>query len=1035
MRPTAAVMERIFAVLRHAWVYDFFFCNDSTDVLSQLHHAVTRDNTHTMELDITSSTQKTYQIGEHCRLLYTPSFSTQHITVGFAISDIISSSSPVVGNSTYLGRIARDDKKGTMLFISNDFNEHITEVTFLQIKSPSQRITLCGLFLTKPFRKVMERMHTRYDLSALMKSLVYFCASSDARHCPKCQNTRCNCKLKLALKRYPEDDERDLVNLKSYLGGYNGTASLTLYSKGRHIYHDTYSVSSKSRVIDDTQLHHRLVFWALAHATQKKTISPLAFLMSKAPLGDKGISAMDTFLLASIADSVISGQSQTLSEASGATSTATTTSRPRITCSSSTDDEPADVDMDCSNPNNPPKSVQLNPSHNMTVISTHVSSASRETRPLSRDHGPTRSLTSLVDNTHPLAALLCPLNMPPVSPIVAPMLVAQTKGRHPQNAEPQGETASTPIQANRTATSNATERENNKSPDRGPSQGSTSVNNANLGGRGSPVQRHYTTAAEKERCKEKTQSTDKIDSESHGASRGGSAGPQASVVAPVSMVSGESKEKVQACANPNRGSTTSGLPTQKSQADCPSRVVRDTHQSQGSHFPPKQLGESTARLHNSRKRSMLNAELQPHPKRIAISQPQSISRAVPISLPKLVGTDTVPPCSQTRQIRQPSAHPQVHAHPAMSTLIPAQLQTGTTAQVHSTPQALHTLRASLPMTSGPLRPQVSLAAVPMVPRSTMVLPQPSLALPIPIQAQSQGSIQRPNQTMLHPQVALLPQRSHLHPQTLSTVPLQIHNQVSTQRPCPQNMQVSNTSGRRSSSQILTGVQERLQTPPTSLCGSLTRSHLPLMTQKGLQPNYSRPNGIPAGQLQTAAAIPARASSERVSVMSSQSNPGYGKQHSFSRGISQSTNPHSAPTSSEISRIMSTRSDDGTSSSLADRQRSGDMPMECLRPRKLVPVPQACFILPMQPTDAGSTGSQVRNTGGNEIDERRRKTEQRKARNRESAQRSNQKRKMRIQALKNSIAEEAKKEMSLRARQKRLMEENQYLKKNVRTQVK
>lgn len=66
----------------------------------------------------------------------------------------------------------------------------------------------------------------------------------------------------------------------------------------------------------------------------------------------------------------------------------------------------------------------------------------------------------------------------------------------------------------------------------------------------------------------------------------------------------------------------------------------------------------------------------------------------------------------------------------------------------------------------------------------------------------------------------------------------------------------------------------------------------------------------------------------------------------------------------------------------------------------------------------------------DLAERRRKAELRKARNRESAQRSNHKRKMMIQALKDDIAAASSREMCLRAREKMLREENTELRKTL-----
>lgn len=99
--------------------------------------------------------------------------------------------------------------------------------------------------------------------------------------------------------------------------------------------------------------------------------------------------------------------------------------------------------------------------------------------------------------------------------------------------------------------------------------------------------------------------------------------------------------------------------------------------------------------------------------------------------------------------------------------------------------------------------------------------------------------------------------------------------------------------------------------------------------------------------------------------------------------------------------------------------------------RIAPNPHAKFIFPLTtaqgnvlPVDGGVGKTRV------EMDERSRKAEQRKARNRESAQRSNYKRKVRIQALKDDIAAATSREMYLRAKEKMLREENTLLRKGM-----
>lgn len=93
--------------------------------------------------------------------------------------------------------------------------------------------------------------------------------------------------------------------------------------------------------------------------------------------------------------------------------------------------------------------------------------------------------------------------------------------------------------------------------------------------------------------------------------------------------------------------------------------------------------------------------------------------------------------------------------------------------------------------------------------------------------------------------------------------------------------------------------------------------------------------------------------------------------------------------------------------------------------------QAKYILPFRIEDSGPVCGRVNKIACNEVDERRVKAELRKARNRESAQRSNHKRKLKIQALKDDIAAVAKRELLLREKEKVLREENRTLKRTVK----
>lgn len=320
MEPDRATMERVFSLLRHDWVYDFFFSSRNLE-LDMLEHAATKGFISTAELDISTlatgnALESALQVGEHHRLLLMPSFTTGSITVGFAVNEKIASSSSVVSRDRYIGRIARDDENGTCLFIAEDFNEHITEVSYYTLFSPAHREHVFSLYKAKAFRQVMKSMREHYDPGELTKAVIYYYYSTEARPCPECGAettdalTTCTCKLPLRRKLHAMDNESEMKNLQSYTGGYCGVASVGFYNEGKSLYRANFASNSATRLTGDPDVQRRLALWALRSAFKERSISPLAFTMGPGGLGGKkAVSVLDSFLLASIAESVLSEQS------------------------------------------------------------------------------------------------------------------------------------------------------------------------------------------------------------------------------------------------------------------------------------------------------------------------------------------------------------------------------------------------------------------------------------------------------------------------------------------------------------------------------------------------------------------------------------------------------------------------------------------------------------------------------------------------------------------------------------------------------
>lgn len=160
----------------------------------------------------------------------------------------------------------------------------------------------------------MKRMRKRYDPGELTKAVIYYYYSTEARPCPECGAgttdaiSNCTCKLPLRRKLHPMDDESEMKNLQSYTGGYCGVASVSIYNDGQNLYSANFASNSATRLTGDPDTQRRLAIWALCSAFKERSVSPLAFTMGPGGLGggEKAVSVLDSFLLASIADSVIS---------------------------------------------------------------------------------------------------------------------------------------------------------------------------------------------------------------------------------------------------------------------------------------------------------------------------------------------------------------------------------------------------------------------------------------------------------------------------------------------------------------------------------------------------------------------------------------------------------------------------------------------------------------------------------------------------------------------------------------------------------
>lgn len=252
-----------------------------------------------------------YRVAEKHRTLILPSFSTGAISVGFGIRERIASSSSFSCRERHTGRIARDDANGSLLFLVEDPNLNIVEITSYNICTPTNRGAVSALFQADLFKEALATMRTpHFDVEALKKALIYFYHSAESRPCPQCgaaSPAPCPCKLPLDPKRHPLDRDADIRNIVSYTGTYHGMASLGLYKKGKPVFSSKYASSSSVQFTSDFVNQQKLSLWALCAAAQTKDVNPIKIILSEAAaMKGRFVTATDTFLLHRIVESVTS---------------------------------------------------------------------------------------------------------------------------------------------------------------------------------------------------------------------------------------------------------------------------------------------------------------------------------------------------------------------------------------------------------------------------------------------------------------------------------------------------------------------------------------------------------------------------------------------------------------------------------------------------------------------------------------------------------------------------------------------------------
>lgn len=308
--PANDSLEHVFAPLRQQWVWDFFFeCNEKeADMLKYAvaDQFVTLADFQVNTRDTPDPYANSFRVCEQHRVLLLPSFSTGSLSVGFGVNERITSSSTFACRERYTGRIVRDDHNGTVLFIAEDDNINMVEVSFFSLCSTTQREHKFLIFHRSKFRSAIRSIRTKYSHKAVKNSLMYYYHAIEGRSCPNCGKNNCFCRLAIQPKRHPLDRESELANVSSYTGHYGGVASLGLYTKGSNVFLARYNASSGIRINADFSTQQKLALWALCSAAQKRPVNPVKLIMSEAAnMKNRVVTATDTFLLASLAEEVV----------------------------------------------------------------------------------------------------------------------------------------------------------------------------------------------------------------------------------------------------------------------------------------------------------------------------------------------------------------------------------------------------------------------------------------------------------------------------------------------------------------------------------------------------------------------------------------------------------------------------------------------------------------------------------------------------------------------------------------------------------
>lgn len=320
--PSLESFEHCFDLLKYDWVWDFFFSSDAS-LIDQLQFSLTRMSSlpvhmsfRTVEGSMSdawppSASGLPAALDERSNLLLLPSFSTGSISVGFGVVESMESINPCLSRSCYFGRVARDDRAGTLLFMSDDPSLGLTEVTYIRLLSPAYRDQRYINFHYDKFQAAVKSLRGgAYNHLAMRDALLLYINMTDTRPCPTCDSlpsaAACGCPVALRPKKHPCDDTAEMNNLSLYLGGYTGVYNLGLYSDPlvpslavRCLYEHS------NTLITDPAVRDRLAHWALCNAAQNNALvlSGSAFQLRFSPSIRVGVlPPLQAFMLSAIID-------------------------------------------------------------------------------------------------------------------------------------------------------------------------------------------------------------------------------------------------------------------------------------------------------------------------------------------------------------------------------------------------------------------------------------------------------------------------------------------------------------------------------------------------------------------------------------------------------------------------------------------------------------------------------------------------------------------------------------------------------------